>query len=207
MELALAPNGLSAHAGPAGGFEIGDELGEVAFIFGFASETAERMGLTGTAAAALCRDLLELAASHADSRSAVAECAEIEIERTVAIELAQGTDAIADSGGEDPEVGLIEESVVTLQFGGGDETDGYEGHGVGRWDRGEGLVGSGEASTWTRIGTFERGEGLRQMREQRRGIEEEVEVEVEWIAGGEREAVQVTCSEDEGSRRIGKTAR
>jgi hypothetical protein len=47
---------------------------------------------------------------------------------------------------------------------------------------------------------------LGEMREQRRGVEEKVKVEVEGIAGGERETVQVTCSEDKGSRWIGETA-
>lgn len=94
---------------------------------------------------------------------------------------------------------------MTLQFGGGDETDGYAGHGVGRWIEGKdgGLAGRIDTDE---IGTFDRGECLREMREQRSGVEEEVEVEVERIARGEREAVQVTGAEDEGSRRIGEAA-
>lgn len=107
MNFTLAPNGLATDAGPAGGFEVRNELGEGALIIGRAGEPTERMGLTGTTTATLGRDLLEIAASHADCGRAPTECAEVEIERTIAVQLAQGTDAIANARGEDPEVGLV----------------------------------------------------------------------------------------------------
>src|SRR5579863_10620240 len=45
--LALAPNRLPAHAGPAGGVQVGEKLRQIALVLRLASETAERMCLTG----------------------------------------------------------------------------------------------------------------------------------------------------------------
>ncbi|HEV8145557.1 MAG TPA: hypothetical protein VGP79_04220, partial [Bryobacteraceae bacterium] len=53
------------------------------------------------------------------------------------------------------------------------------------------------------IGAVESGKCLGEVGEQRRGVEEQVKVEVETIAGVERKSVQVAGAEDEWSRRIG----
>ena len=52
-DFALAPDGLAADSGPAAGFEVRQELGKVALVFGDADESADRVALAGAAAAAI----------------------------------------------------------------------------------------------------------------------------------------------------------
>src|SRR3569623_946163 len=63
-DLAFAPDGLAADSCPAAGFEPGKKFGEISFVFRDADEAADRMALSGAAAAAFGFDVLTFAGSH-----------------------------------------------------------------------------------------------------------------------------------------------
>src|SRR5689334_21776959 len=102
-DFAVAPDAVAADAGIAGGFQVGNELGEVAFVFRRAGESADRVGLAGAAAASGSGYALEITARHADFLGALAHCAEVDFERAGSVKGAEGADAVADAGEEDIE--------------------------------------------------------------------------------------------------------
>jgi len=131
FDLAFAPNGLAADAGPFGGAQVGKKFSQVALILSFADEAADGVSLSGAATAALDIDVVNVAAGHGDGVGAVAECAEIDGERAIAIELTQSADAIAHTSGEDGEFRAGGELVGALQFRRSDELDTEAGDGCG----------------------------------------------------------------------------
>jgi len=84
--FAFAPDGLAADSGPAGGFEIRQEFGQIALIFGGADEAPEGVALAGACAAARRLDSMDLTASHADVGRAQAAALKIDIQRSFAVE-------------------------------------------------------------------------------------------------------------------------
>ena len=117
-DFAFAPDGVAADACPAGGFEIREELGERAFVFGEAGEAADGMALAGAAAAAVDFDVAPLPAGGAYSGGASANGGEIEGERAGTIELAESADVVAYAGEEDGEIRTGGDAAVVLQLDG-----------------------------------------------------------------------------------------
>src|SRR5579872_1809443 len=58
-EFALAPHGLPSDAGPFRRPQVRHKFGEIAFVFGFSDESADRVRLARAAAAARADDLVD----------------------------------------------------------------------------------------------------------------------------------------------------
>ncbi len=124
-DLALAPDGLPSNPGPPGRPQIGDKLGQVSFVFDLTDKTTNRVNLAGTAASPKYVYLLHLAACHSHQRRALAEGAKINVERTLAIELTQDADTVADSRGENGEFRPRRQLLATLQLRRSEELDAH----------------------------------------------------------------------------------
>lgn len=74
------------------------------------------MNLPGACALASHLDLPQVAVRHADSSSAFAEAAKVDVERTRAVKLTQGADAVANAAGQDAELRLSRQLLIALQF-------------------------------------------------------------------------------------------
>src|SRR5215469_14222084 len=95
--VALAPDRLPPHAYPARRVQPREEFGEVAFVLGFTGEAADRVHLAGAAAAPLYLFPGKLAAAHSDGGGALSHGSKIDVQRSLAPQSAQRTDAIAES--------------------------------------------------------------------------------------------------------------
>src|SRR5260370_1097658 len=107
IDFSFAPDGLAANASPARDFEIGKKFDERSFIFANAGETPERMTLSGAAADRPGEDGGSIAACHRYAARAITKGFEVDVQRTGSVELAKGTDAVADTGHEDSEIGAF----------------------------------------------------------------------------------------------------
>ena len=103
-DLAFPPYRLPAHARPLRGPQEGDEFAQFALIFRFAHEAADRVYLSGPAAAPRNTHLFHAAARHAHPRGALADCAR----------------AVAGAGSRLVEVGrFVPGSAVRIRLPGG----------------------------------------------------------------------------------------
>ena len=157
--------------------------------------------------------MTELTAGHANAGGALAEAAEVDGERAIAVQGAEGADAVADARGEDGELGVAGELGTPFQLGRGDEADGHAGYGVGGRIEGEGeerrrtagpAFGPTAAGAEAFGGSF--GEGLAQKIQGRVVDLEEMEIEVEGLAGGDGAAVEVGGAKDVGPGAVGEAA-
>jgi len=78
-----------------GGFQVGEELGEVALVFRDADEASDSVTLSSAAAAAFHRDALQFAAHCLHGSCAIGQPAKIDFQRPCSIQAAQGAQAIA----------------------------------------------------------------------------------------------------------------
>ena len=131
--LAFAPDGLAAYAGPAGRVDIGDEFGEVAFIFGHTHNASYRVRLAGVTAAAFRLHSPAFEAGHADGCGADADGFEVEVERAGSVEPAQRTDAVANASEEDGEFRAAGDPALMLEFQWREEVDMDFRRRGGRW--------------------------------------------------------------------------
>ncbi len=101
MHFALAPNGLPANAGPAGGAQPGQEFAEIALILGLTGKAAEGVNLArsgGTPGGAIPG---QLAAGHCNRSGAFAGSAEVELERPRAEQLSKRRDTVLQAREQD----------------------------------------------------------------------------------------------------------
>ena len=124
-DLALAPDGLPPDARPPRRPQIGDKLGQVSFVLGLTGKTTNRVNLAGAAASPKHIYLLHFAACHSHQRRAFTEGPKIDVERTLAVELTQGADTVADSRGENGEFRPRRQLLATLQFRRSEELDAH----------------------------------------------------------------------------------
>src|SRR5579872_2641339 len=92
FDMSFAPGGLASHSGPRRYFQVGDKLGQGAVVFGFAHEAGERVAPAGLAAAALGVLPFEIGARQPDGPGPLAQGGEVQRQRTLAVELAEGMD-------------------------------------------------------------------------------------------------------------------
>ncbi len=122
-DFAFAPHGLAADAGPTGGFEIREELAQIAFIVGFADEAADFVGLAGFGAAAASGLVVRAEGGHPDLRCAGVGALEIDAEVLAGIEAGERGDAVADAAEKYGEFGGGRDLVVVLELGRSEEDD------------------------------------------------------------------------------------
>ena len=106
-----------------GGFEVWQEFGHVAFVFGEAYEATDRVGLAGSGATALEFLSSNLAGGHTHRRGPGADRLKIDVERSRTLKLAQSTDAVANESEEDWKFRPAGDSMLMLQLGRRKELD------------------------------------------------------------------------------------
>ncbi len=129
---AFAPDSLTADAGPLGEVQEGNKFRNWAFVLGFTDEASERVALAGSGAAPVCFDMGDLAARDLDVGGALTEGVEVDGERSIAVELAECADTVANTGGEHGEVWRRGEPVIAFQFCRRKEPDVHARYGGGR---------------------------------------------------------------------------
>lgn len=116
-DFAFAPDRLAAYAGPAAGFQVRQKFRQVSFVLGDADETADRVALAGSAAAAFGFDSPAFAARHLYSCGADAAALKIDLERSLAVEPSQSADAVANAPEQNREFGAVGYAVLVLELG------------------------------------------------------------------------------------------
>src|ERR1700678_688964 len=99
------------------GFQVGQEFGEIACVFGESCEAADAVPLSRPAAAAFHCDAAQFAAHGGDGSRAFGKRAEIDFERSRSIQAAQGAYAIASARQQYRKLGAAN-LPACLQFGG-----------------------------------------------------------------------------------------
>jgi hypothetical protein len=112
---------LAADSGPAAGFEVRQEFGKVALIFGGSDKASDGMALAGAGAAPVRFDSAALAARHAHGGGPHAAAPEIYLQRPLAIKSSQGADPVANPSEQYRELGPAGYAVLVLQLGGREE--------------------------------------------------------------------------------------
>src|SRR5215472_2200455 len=114
--VALSPNGLPPDANPPRGAEPRAKLSQFPFVLRAAGEAADRVDLPGASAAPL--DLLpgQLAACHTHLRCPFAHGAEVDGQRSGAVERSQGADAVTQAGEENRKLWPCRHSARSLQL-------------------------------------------------------------------------------------------
>ena len=112
----LPPNSLPSNPRPTPSTDIRYKLRQFPFILRFPDKPTYRMHLPRPAAAPHNINLPHIAAHQAHLRGALAEGAEVDVERAIAVEFAQRADAVADARGQNAELGPRSELLAALQF-------------------------------------------------------------------------------------------
>src|SRR5678816_2418422 len=129
----MSPGRLAPDAGPFGGVKIGKEFGQVALVFRFAHEAAERVNLAGPATTAGRFHVLNIATGHLDSRCALSELAKVDGQWALVVQLPQRADAVANARRENAEFGPVHGCAARLQFRRRLEADVHMIDGVAGW--------------------------------------------------------------------------
>lgn len=121
-QLSLAPHRLAADSGPLRGAEIRNKFRQITFVLGFPGESADRMSLPRAGAAARHIDVPDVAPGHAHLSGALAECAEVDVQRAGAVEFAERADPVSHPSCYDPELGSRADLLSALELGRREET-------------------------------------------------------------------------------------
>lgn len=106
FDLAVAPSTVPADAGPISSLEVGNEFGEITFVFGDADEAADAMSLAGAAAAAFYGDVVQYTTHRLHRSSSFGQSAKIDFKRPCSVQGTQGAQSIASARQERGEIGI-----------------------------------------------------------------------------------------------------
>jgi hypothetical protein len=131
---------LAANTEPGPEFEVREKFREWSFINGLADESAERMHLASVKALALAFDIVDVLAEGMNEGGPLSHGFEIDFQGAIAIERAQGTDAVPEASQEGGKIGAM----PAFEVGGCEEFHLDAGDGFGMGGKAQGKLAAAQ---------------------------------------------------------------